>query len=98
MRVFIEVGSGRTIMSGPVRVPAYALSDGFSSQGRRRSVPRFESFKIWIMSRMPVSMAAELGVPARYRNRRKWRDWRLDRVAFLPHPKKIPGHVEFFDG
>lgn len=101
VRVFMEVGSGRTITSRPVRVPGHALSDGFSSQlerARRRRVPRFRSLKIWIMARLPVGVAAKFGVPARYRNRNRWRDWRLDRVAFLSPPMERPDHVELADG
>ncbi|MFD6568720.1 hypothetical protein [Micromonospora profundi] len=102
LRGAVFTGSGKRIASKSVKIPRYALSDGFDSSwglGRdRRRLPRFSSIKIWASIHLPERASSKFGLPARYRNRKRWREWRLNRIEYLQKGDPPPNEIELVEG
>lgn len=96
----VYTGSGNRIASKPLRISRYALSDGLDTSVSLRTHRRISSIralKILASIHLPERVASGVGLPARHRNSRKWREWRLDRVKHLAGPQSMPTSVEFVD-
>ncbi|WP_157746338.1 hypothetical protein [Micromonospora inositola] len=102
LRGVAYTGSGKRIVSRPVKVSRYALSDGFSTSWgsirKRHVLPSMLTLRIWASVHLPERISSKVGLPPRYKNRQKWREWRLDRIEFLEKGEAPPKEVELIDG